>query len=327
MNGPVLVLVDHVDGALAGSARELLTIARAVGGGRPPAVVWLGDHAQAALADLGGHGVGRVYVPDFGPYDRHVAAAAAEAVAAAVEAAGASAVIFTSTFENKEVAAYLAVLLGAGAIVDGTALERSADGGFVVEKTVFAGTWTTRCTIGGPVALIGLKPQAVDAVPAEVAARPVVEPVAVAFTPAAAAVRIVERAERHPSGGRPELTEARVVVVGGRGTEGDFGPVEELADALGGAVGATRVATDEGWIDHSTQIGQTGVSIAPRLYIGAGVSGAIHHRSGMQAAETIVAVNTDPDAPIFEIADFGVVGDLHDVLPQAAEAIRRLRGE
>ena len=119
----------------------------------------------------------------------------------------------------------------------------------------------------------------------------------------------------------------RVVVVGGGGTEGDFTPIEELADVLGAAVGATRVATDEGWIDHSAQIGQTGVTVAPRLYIGAGVSGAIHHRSGMQAAETIVAVNTDPDAPIFELADLGIVGDLTEVLPQAAAEIRRLRGE
>jgi electron transfer flavoprotein alpha subunit len=151
--------------------------------------------------------------------------------------------------------------------------------------------------------------------------------VPVPFTPAASAVTVVERAERRAADGRPELSEARVVVVGGRGVEGDFSPVEELADVLGGAVGATRVATDEGWIDHSAQIGQTGVSIAPRLYIGAGVSGAIHHRSGMQAAEVIVAVNTDQDAPIFEFADLGIVGDLTEVLPQAAAEIRRLRGE
>ena len=111
------------------------------------------------------------------------------------------------------------------------------------------------------------------------------------------------------------------VVAGGRGTMGDFGPVENLADALGAALGATRDCVDEGWIDHDAQIGQTGVTIAPRLYIGAGISGAPHHRGGMQASEIIVAVNSDPETPIFEICDFAVVGDLADVLPQATEAI------
>jgi electron transfer flavoprotein alpha subunit len=134
-------------------------------------------------------------------------------------------------------------------------------------------------------------------------------------------VRLVERTER-PASGRPDLASAHVVVAGGRGTEGDFSAVEELADVLGAAVGATRVATDEGWIGHDAQIGQTGVTVSPRLYIGAGISGAVHHRGGMQASGTIVAVNSDPDAPIFEIADFGVVGDLFQVLPQAAAELR-----
>ena len=110
------------------------------------------------------------------------------------------------------------------------------------------------------------------------------------------------------------------------GTEGDFGPLEDLADELGAAIGATRVATDEGWIAREAQVGQTGVTVSPRLYIGAGVSGAVHHRGGMQAAGTIVAVNNDPDAPIFEIADYGIVGDLFAVLPQATAELRRLRG-
>ena len=136
---------------------------------------------------------------------------------------------------------------------------------------------------------------------------------------------LVERTERTPSG-RPDLSAAQVVVVGGRGTEGDFSLVAELADVLGGAVGATRVATDEGWIDHEAQIGQTGVTVSPRLYIGAGVSGAVHHRGGMQSAGTIVAVNNDPEAPIFEIADLGIVGDLQTVLPAATQELRRLLG-
>jgi electron transfer flavoprotein alpha subunit len=327
MNGPALVLVDQHDGALSSPTRELLTIARAVAPGQAPVAVWLGEAGDAALAELGAFGVGTVYVPDFGDVSPFVAAAAAEAIAAVVEAAAPSALLFSSTFENKEIAAFLAVRLGTGVLADGTGVRVDDAGDVIVEKTVFAGTWTTRCAVTGGTALIGLKPHATE--PEEVAAptRPAVETVAVPFTPAASAVRVVERTERHASGGRPELPEARVVVVGGRGTEGDFSLVEELADVLGAAVGAPRVATDEGWIDHSAQIGQTGVTIAPKLYIGAGVSGAIHHRSGMQAAETIIAVNTDSDAPIFELADLGIVGDLNDVLPQASAELRRLRGE
>jgi electron transfer flavoprotein alpha subunit len=327
MNGPALVLVDQHDGTLSGPTRELLTLARVVAPGEAPAALWLGDPDGVDLAGLGQYGVGTVYVPDFAGHERHAAAAAAEAIAAVVERANPAALLFASTFENKEVAAHLAVRLGAGAVVDGTGLERSADGTIVVEKTVFAGTWTSRCAVTTGTPLLGLKSHATEAEPAAAPSRPTVQVVPVTFTPAASAVRIVERSERHASGGRPDLTEARVVVVGGRGTEGDFTPIEQLADVLGAAVGATRVATDEGWIDHSAQIGQTGVTIAPRLYIGAGVSGAIHHRSGMQAAETIVAVNTDADAPIFELADLGIVGDLTEVLPQAASEIKRLRGE
>ncbi len=325
MNGPILVLVDHHAGAVAGTAHELLTIARAVGDGAAPAVVWLGDGAPAALDDLGAYGVGTVYVPALDGLDPRVAAVAADAVAAVVAASGAQALLFASTYDNKELAAHLAVALGTGAVVDGTGLERRADGALVISKTVFSATWTTQCVVPAGVPLIGLKPHSGESAPAASPTAPVVEAVPVTFGPGARAVRVVERTEHHTAGGRPDLTEARAVVVGGRGTEGDFTPVEDLADALGAGVGATRVATDEGWIDHSAQIGQTGVTIAPRLYIGAGVSGAIHHRAGMQASEVIVAVNTDADAPIFEFADLGIVGDLTEVLPQAAAEIRRLK--
>lgn len=327
MSGPILVLVEQHDGVLTHPSRELLTLARQVSPGVPPAAVWLGEPGDVDLAGAAAYGVETVHVPDFGAVDRWAPVAQAEALEAVVGAVGPEALLFASTFPNKEVAAVLAVRLGAGVVVDGTGLARADDGGLVVEKTVFSSTWTTRCGVQpGAVALVGMKSHATE--PAEApSAGAVVADVPVAFTPAASAVRVLERTERRAADGRPELSEARVVVVGGRGVEGDFTPVEELADLLGAAVGATRVATDEGWIDHSAQIGQTGVSIAPRLYIGAGVSGAIHHRSGMQAAEVIVAVNTDQDAPIFEFADLGIVGDLTEVLPQAVAEIRRLRGE
>ncbi len=133
-------------------------------------------------------------------------------------------------------------------------------------------------------------------------------------------------AQPRKSTGRPELTEAAIVVSGGRGTGGNFDPIEGLADALGAAVGASRAAVDSGWKPHSFQVGQTGKVVSPQLYVANGISGAIQHRAGMQTSKTIVAVNKDEEAPIFELVDFGVVGDLHSVLPAATEQIEKRKG-
>ncbi|GAA3806094.1 electron transfer flavoprotein subunit alpha/FixB family protein [Cellulomonas soli] len=322
--GPVLVLLDHTaEGVLRTPVRELLTLARTLAGESGVEGAWAGELPAAAIDDLGRLGVRRVHrlVTDADP---HLTAVLAEAVEQARSAVGAPLVLLVSSFENKEVAARLAVTTGAGVVTDADALV--VEGGQVVAgKTVFAGTWTTRCAVTAPVAVVTVKPNTVTAADAETASSPEVVEHTVAASGRARRVALVERTERAGSG-RPDLGSAHVVVVGGRGTNGDFSAVEELADVLGGAVGATRVATDEGWIGHDAQIGQTGVTIAPRLYVGAGVSGAVHHRGGMQASGTIVAVNSDADAPIFEIADLGIVGDLFTVLPQAVAELRRLQG-
>jgi electron transfer flavoprotein alpha subunit len=305
--------------------RELLTLARDIAGADVHAA-WAADGAEPTehtLSELGALGVGHLHRLTTGA-DLHLSAVLAAGVASLVGATGADQVLALSTFENKEVAARLAVTSGAGVITDADALTVE-DGRYVAGKTVFAGTWTTRCAVTSPLAVVLVKANSVVAYPAEDAVPVEVSEHAFEAGPDASRVRVVERTER-PESGRPDLASAHIVVTGGRGTEGDFSAVEELADVLGGAVGATRVATDEGWIGHDAQIGQTGVTVSPRLYIGAGVSGAVHHRGGMQASGTIVAVNSDPDAPIFEIADFGVVGDLFQVLPQAAAELRRLKG-
>lgn len=317
----VLVVVDHQGSTVRNPALELLAAARAIG--RPEAV-WLDATApdETALGTLGAHGADVVHHVPAAP-GSVLPAQVAALLRAVVEATGARTVLLTSTFENKEASAHLAFHLGAGLVVDAAGLERSGDGALVTVQQAFAGTWTLRSAVTAERAVVALKANAVPAaVVAEGAAAVVGHDVAV---PAADA-ELVERTER-PVSGRPSLTEAQVVVVGGRGTNGDFTHVEELAEALGGAVGATRVATDEGWIGHEAQIGQTGVTVSPRLYVGAGVSGAVHHRGGMQSSGTIVAINNDPEAPIFEIADYGIVGDLTTVLPQAAAEVRRLRAE
>jgi electron transfer flavoprotein alpha subunit len=171
-------------------------------------------------------------------------------------------------------------------------------------------------TQGTPI--ITVKPNA--ATPEEVAGAAAVEEFAVTISDAAKTAQIVASQPRQATG-RPELTEAATVVSGGRGTGGNFEPVEHLADALGAAVGASRAAVDSGWVPHTYQVGQTGKTVSPQLYVAAGISGAIQHRAGMQTSKTIVAVNKDEEAPIFELVDFGVVGDLHTVLPSLTEKV------
>lgn len=327
--GPVLVLLDHDASGAAPTLRpavdELLTLARRLAGPGGVHGVWVSDAPlEPVLPALAGAGVSTVHSADVGDADARLTPVLGEVLAAAVTATGAAAVLLVSTFENKEAAARLAVATGSGVVTDAADVAVDADGRVVATKSVLAGTWTTRCAVLTSLAVVTVKAGAVPAEAADAPTQPVVVPLPVAVSERAQRSVLVERTVVDASD-RPELASAQVVVVGGRGTEGDFSAVEELADVIGAAVGATRVATDEGWIGREAQIGQTGVTISPRLYIGAGVSGAVHHRGGMQASGTIVAVNTDPEAPIFEIADLGIVGDLATVLPQAAAELRRLR--
>jgi len=324
VTGPVLVLLDHAPGgAPRPPVLELLTAARGLGAVHGAWIADGSDPDARTLELLGTYGVETVHRVDVGDADVHLTPVVAQGLTALVQGTGASVLLLTSSFENKEVAARVGLATGAGVVVDVSAVE-VADGQVVAAKTVFAGTWNTQCAVRTPLAVIALKAGSVQA---ETATEPTATTVvvhAVAVDDGPRRVRVTEHTERAAST-RPDLGAAQVVVVGGRGTNGDFALLEELADVLGGAVGATRVATDEGWIGHDAQIGQTGVTVAPQLYIGAGVSGAVHHRGGMQSAGTIVAINNDPEAPIFEIADFGVVGDLFAVLPQMTAELRRLK--
>ncbi|MGV8967153.1 MAG: electron transfer flavoprotein subunit alpha/FixB family protein [Cellulomonas sp.] len=327
LSGPALVLLDHHEGRLRPPVAELVTAARLLGADVHG--IWFGDGLEGAQPAIGRAGVSVVYRVGGGAAGAVALAPVgvlAQAVAELAVEHHASLVLLTSTFENKEIAARVGAATGAGVVVDAGQLGiQDGDGGggprVVADKSVFAGTWNTRCAITTALAVVAVKANSLHAQDADVATTPDVVDVVLPAGDPARAVTVVERTER-PASGRPELGEAEVVIAGGRGTNGDFSAIEELADLLGAGVGATRVATDEGWIDHGAQIGQTGVTVAPRLYIGAGVSGAVHHRGGMQSAGVIVAVNSDPEAPIFEIADFGIVGDLFTVLPQTTAELR-----
>ncbi len=316
--GEVLVLVDHVDGVVRKTTTELLTIARRLGA---PSAVFFGSGVEAATATLAAFGAAKVYVVDAPELADYLVAPKAEALVAVAQLASPSAILVTSSAEGKEIAARAAVRLGSGLITD--AVDVDADG--VATQSAFAASYvvTARVTNGTPV--ITVKPN--SAAPEQSPAAATIENVTVSFSAAATSAKITDVAPRAKSG-RPELTEAAIVVSGGRGVGGaeGFGVVEALADALGAAVGASRAATDAGWYPHAFQVGQTGKTVSPQLYIANGISGAIQHRAGMQTSKTIVAVNKDSDAPIFELADFGVVGDLFAVVPQLTDEVTKRKG-
>ena len=312
----VAVVVEHRGLEIAQPTLEALTLARSLG---RPVAVWMGDRPDDdAVASLGAYGADEVRVLAIGDRARHPQAAASALRAAAADAA---LVLLVSTFVNKEIGTHLALATDAGMVVDAAGVA-IVDDRFETTQTVFAATWNVRTRINAPRGIVTLRPNTTQAVPAEApAAADVVDVLAGPFEARETVVAVtpVERAAGVP------LSEAAVVVSGGRGTSGDYTLVREFADVLGGAVGASRDATDEGWISHEHMVGQTGTTVTPALYVACGISGAVHHRGGMQASGTIVAVNIDPDAPIFEIADFGVVGDLNDVLPQAIAALKAAR--
>jgi electron transfer flavoprotein alpha subunit len=317
----VLVLVDHVDGKVRKTTSELLTIARRIG---EPSAVFVGPGVDSAKETLARFGAEKVYRVESPEVLEHLVVPQAEVLAQLVAATAPAAVLVPSSPEGKEIAARLAIKTESGLITDAVDVQAAADGsgGIATTQSVFAGSYTVSATVTKGTPIITVKPN--SATPEEVAgaASQMTEEV-VDFTPSDAAkgARITDSKPKQASG-RPELTEAAIVVSGGRGTGGDFSPVEAFADSLGAAVGASRAAVDAGWYPHTSQVGQTGKQVSPQLYVACGISGAIQHRAGMQTSKTIVAVNKDNEAPIFELVDFGVVGDLFSVLPQATEKIQ-----
>ncbi|GAB3849445.1 electron transfer flavoprotein subunit alpha/FixB family protein [Nesterenkonia populi] len=307
----VLVLLDRVNESLTGAQAELLTIAERLG----DVSVVSGASAEAAAGPLSVKGVREVYVGEGEILPPDVALV--DLLETAVKESGASVILGTDTPDAVDALARLAVRLDAGLITSATGLD--TDG--TVTKSVLAGERTTVSRAAEGPLIATVKPNIVEAL-LEGGAAPEVTALPVKPAPG---FEVLETAEL-PKSGRPPLAEARVVVAAGRGVDGDLTLVEELADELGAAIGASRAATDAGWVHHSAQVGQTGVTVSPQLYISVGISGAIQQKAGMQTADVIVAINKDEDAPVFEIADYGVVGDLNDVLPQMVEELRARKG-
>jgi electron transfer flavoprotein alpha subunit len=311
----ILVLVEHAGETVKKVTGELLTAARAYG---EPAAVWAGAGAEAGRERLAEFGAAKVYVASSPDFDDYVVAPTVELLAELVAQKSPAAVLVAATAEGREVAARLAVKTGSGILTDVTALGDALAG----EQSIFGGAITVQSKVSAGTPIIAVRPNAISPEPA--AGDAVTEEVTITVSDAAKGARITGRVEQE-RGERPELTEASIVVSGGRGVGAgeNFALIEKLADALGAAVGASRAATDAGWYPHQFQVGQTGKTVSPQLYLACGISGAIQHRAGMQTAKTIMVVNKDPEAPIFELADFGVVGDLFKVVPQLIDEIEK----
>ena len=309
----VFILADFSGDKATKTTAELATAGARIGS--VTAVVLADAGKGAALAATVNQGpITNVLVIESADIAKHGVPAVADALANLVKSKAPTALLIASHAFGKEVAARVAVLTESGIITD--AVDVAADA--TATQLVFGGSTTVHSKVSHGTPIITLRPNSVEADLAS--ASPSVES-ATAEINDAAKLSIISSSQPPVKGGRPELTEANIVVSGGRGTNGDFAAVESFADSLGAAVGASRAATDAGWYPHSHQVGQTGKTVSPHLYVACGISGAIQHRAGMQTSKSIIVVNKDPEAPLFDIADFGVIGDLFNVLPQATAGI------
>jgi len=309
----VLILADFVASKATKTNAELATAGARIG--EVTAVVLAPSGQGAAMAGQINKGpVAKVIVVESDSFSTNGVAAVSDVLSQVIASLSPTAVLIASHAFGKEVAARTAVKTSSGIITD--AVDVSAD--VTATQLVFGGSTTVHSKVSHGTPIITVRPNSIDAQTS--AATPAIETLSLQVSEASKKATVTS-SQPPVQGGRPELTEANIVVSGGRGTNGDFSSVEKFADELGAAVGASRAATDAGWYPHSHQVGQTGKTVSPQLYVACGISGAIQHRAGMQTSKTIVVVNKDPEAPLFDIADFGVIGDLFNVLPQATQGI------
>ena len=321
----ILTFVEQRDGNVRKASLEALSEARrqAAAGGFEVCAVLVGHGIAGKAAELGKYGAARVFVADEEKLARYSSEGYAQAVKLAVERCAPDAVFMAGTAMGRDLSGRLAARLGVGCLADVTQI-RVEGGAFVAVRPVYSGK--AMATVDGGAAkpvVITLRPNvfAADGGGADAVA----EPLPAIDTPIRAVVREVAAA----GGGELDVAEADAIVAGGRGMKGpeNFGMIRDLAQAIGGAVGASRAAVDAGWIEHSHQVGQTGKVVSPSLYLACGISGAIQHLAGMSSSKVIVAINKDAEAPIFKVADYGIVGDLFQVIPALTGEVRKLKAE
>ena len=322
----ILVFIEQRDGRVRPVSKEALgqavRLSDRVGGPVVGVCLAASDPGLAALGEAGAERVLLATHERFALYDPDAALAAVEAAVQQVEP---KLVLFAASAMGKDLAPRVAARLGVGLASDCTGLELEG-GTLVAKRPVFAGKALQKLKFLKSPALASLRPKvfAPISAPGRSAA---VEPLSIAYDPAQARVRVVEVAAS--AGGKLDLTESEIIVSGGRGLKGPehFNLIEDLAEALGATVGASRAVVDAGWRPHADQVGQTGKTVSPKLYVAVGISGAIQHLAGMSSSRCIVAINKDPEAPIFKVADYGIVGDAFEIVPALAQAVRKIKAQ
>jgi electron transfer flavoprotein alpha subunit len=314
----ILVLVEHDEGSLKKVTSQMLTKARELG---EPAAVFVGDGLDTAREALGRYGAKTIYAATGAGWTNQLALPVADALEAAAERAEPAAVLVAATAGGKDAGVRLAARKRWGLLAEVVDL----DADLVATKNVFGGATIVRSRVRGGTPVLAVKPNAFPV--EEAAVEPEVVDLGLTREAGPADVRMTDHVVEE-QGGRPDVAEAEIIVSGGRGLQdpSNFALVEALADSLGAAVGASRAAVDAGWYPHQNQVGQTGKTVSPQLYVAVGISGAIQHRAGMQTSKTIVAINKDGEAPIFAISDFGVVGDLFKVVPRLTDEVMKRKG-
>ena len=322
----ILVFVEQRDGRVRPVSREALgeasRLSSALGS---PVVAVCPAASDPGLLGLGEAGADRAIFARHDAFGSYHAAGYARAVATAAATLKPKLILFAQSAMGRDLAPRVAARLDAGLASDCTAL--TAEGGrLIATRPVYAGKAVQKVAFLGPIAVVSIRPKVFAPIsrPGTTAA---VETLAVADDPQFARARVVSVAAS--SAGKLDLTESEIIVSGGRGLKGPehFKLLEDLAEALGATVGASRAVVDAGWRPHSDQVGQTGKTVSPKLYVAVGISGAIQHLAGMSSSRCIVAINKDPDAPIFKVADYGVVGDLFEIVPALTEAVRKLNAQ
>lgn len=326
MTKDILVFVEQRDGVVLPAGLQTVSAARELAGktgGRVTAA--LIGHDLGPLADeLDKIGVEAIYLTDSEALAKYNAMAYAQALAKAAKSADPQIVLMAASFMGRDLSPRVAVRLGAGLATDCTKLDIQG-GALVVTRPIFNGKALSRVRFnGGKPQIATVRPNAFAAPQARTAAA---ERIAVSVSPDGAAARQVTRQIARTGGSEKDVTEAAIVVTGGRSLKSEerFKIIYDLAHALDGAVGASRAACDAGYQPHSRQVGLTGKTVTPQLYIACGVSGAIQHLAGMRGSQRIVAINTDPEAPIFKIADYGIVADLFKIVPLLTEELKKVR--